>query len=586
VKKPKYIRAHITNTWKDRDVRADMNKHISHQRILAAGLATVVAGVAVVGVKFALDKPDRPHVAQSSKSESPASTSVARSAPRSDLAPLLAAAAEKDPQIAPLYERFGYAPLWVGSRHLKNAALMSTAAQAQGIDTTVLAHLLLSANNRDMDAGEIARVDTGLTREALRLATALRLGVVPTEKIGSYWVMQTDTYDAAAGLGDALDKNTFKSFIAELQPNDPQYKALTTALQAYRDIVEQGGWPQIPGTDEVLFEEPGPRADALRARLAAENYVPRTGIVDAGALREAIIEFQNRNGLEPDGRIGKGTLAALNVSAADRLGQIAANLERWRHTPHDRGEKFIAVNTAATHLDYMMSGESVLRLKVVAGAKRHATPVLSVKMTGVTLNPRWEIPASIARKEILPKLQKDPNYLASHNMVIADGGVEGDPHGQYVDWSQYSSSNFPLRLRQRPGDDNSLGLMKFQMSNPQNIYLHDTPSRSFFAKYERHLSHGCIRVDQPSTLAEHVLLETEGWDKEKIDAEIATGITRTIALKEPLPVWISYWTVFSEDGQLNFRNDIYNRDAPLAQALGVVSGGTRDATPSATVASN
>lgn len=122
----------------------------------------------------------------------------------------------------------------------------------------------------------------------------------------------------------------------------------------------------------------------------------------------------------------------------------------------------------------MMSGESVLRLKVVTGTKRHATPVLSVKMTGVTLNPRWEIPPSIAGKEILPKLQKDPNYLADNDMVIVDG-VEDDPHGQYVDWSQYSASRFPLRLRQRPGDDNSLGLMKFQMTNPQNIYLHDTP---------------------------------------------------------------------------------------------------------------
>lgn len=275
-----------------------MNKHTSHQRLIAAGLATVVAGVAVLGVKFALDTREPKVIAQSKQSETTAPTPVAKSAPRSDLTPLLAAAAQKDPEIAPLYERFGYAPLWVGSRNLKNAALISTAAEAQGIDTTKLAHVLLSADNRDMDAAEIARVDTTLTKEALRLTSALRLGFVPTKKIGSYWVMQADTYDVAAGLGDALDKNNFKNFLTSLQPNDPQYKVLMTAFQTYRDLVEQGGWPQIPGADEVLFEQAGPRTDALRARLAAEGYIARTGDVDAATLCEAIISFQNRNGLE------------------------------------------------------------------------------------------------------------------------------------------------------------------------------------------------------------------------------------------------------------------------------------------------
>ncbi len=560
------------------------NKITSHQKILAAGLVTVVAGVAFLGVKLATNthqNAEGPRVAQKT---APAAREQA-AAPRADLAPLLAAAAQQDSEIAPLYERSGYQPLWVNSRHLKEATAMSTAAEAQGIDTAKLAHLLLSANGHNMEAAEIARTDVALTKETLRLATALRLGVVPTEKIGTYWVMQADTFDAVAGLSEALDKNNLKAFVAGLQPKDPQYKALMTAFQTYRDMVEQGGWPQIAAGEEIDLEAGDPRIPALQARLAAEGYVPSTGNADAVTLREAIKAFQTRNGLEPDGRIGKGTLAALNVTAADRLGQIAANLERWRHTPHDRGERFIAVNTASTTLDLMKGDESTLRIKVVAGDKRHATPVLSVKMTGVTLNPRWEIPPSIASKEILPKLQKNPNYLADNNMVIVDG-VEGDPHGQYVDWSQYTARSFPLRLRQRAGDDNSLGLMKFQMTNPHNIYLHDTPSRSFFAKYERHLSHGCVRVDQPTTLAEHVLLQTPGWDAAKINEEIATGVTRTIGLKEPLPVFISYWTVFSENGQINFRNDIYNRDAPLAQALGVLPEVARNTTPTTTLAAN
>jgi murein L,D-transpeptidase YcbB/YkuD len=184
----------------------------------------------------------------------------------------------------------------------------------------------------------------------------------------------------------------------------------------------------------------------------------------------------------------------------------------------------------------------------------------------VTLNPRWEIPYSIASKEILPKLQANPRYLAENNMMIVDG-VAANTSGEFIDWSQYTAQDFPMRLRQRPGDDNALGVLKFQMANPQNIYLHDTPSRKAFDRTERHLSHGCIRVAQPVTLAAAVLA-AGGWDEASLTEEISTGATRTIALKHPLPVYISYWTVFAEGDALHFRNDIYERDQSLAAALG------------------
>ena len=444
---------------------------------------------------------------------------------------------------------------------------MTDAIEAQGIGTGALAHLLMTAKDSGLSDADAAHIDVALTQETLRLADALRRGAVPTEKLGASWIMPTDEFDAGNGLAEAVTKNNLKEFLTGLAPADVQYQALVAAYETYRDITVQGGWPTIPAGDEIKFDVADPRTTVLRERLAAEGYLAPKGPAEPAALAEAVKQFQTRNGMEPDGRIGKDTLAALNVPASVRVAQIAANLERWRHTPHDRGDKFIAVNTAATTLDFMMSGESVLHLRVVAGDKNHATPILFAKITGVTLNPRWEIPPSIARKEILPKLKKNPNYLADNNMVIVDG-VEGDPHGQYVDWSQYTDK-FPMRLRQQAGDDNSLGLMKFQMSNPQNIYLHDTPSRGAFAKFERHLSHGCVRVDQPSTLAEHVLLQTPGWDIAKINAAVATGTTRTIGLTEALPVYISYWTAFSEDGQIQFRDDIYNRDAPLAGALGI-----------------
>jgi murein L,D-transpeptidase YcbB/YkuD len=153
-------------------------------------------------------------------------------------------------------------------------------------------------------------------------------------------------------------------------------------------------------------------------------------------------------------------------------------------------------------------------------------------------------------------------------MVIADGPAAGTD-GQGIDWSQFSRKDFPMRFRQRAGAANSLGLIKFQMQNPWNIYLHDTPGRKAFARYERHLSHGCVRVDQPTTLAANLLADTPAWSEEDIAAEIAKGRTRTIALKHPIPVYLFYWTAFMDDGALNFRSDIYKRDKAVAEALGV-----------------
>ena len=557
-----------------------MNSKHTYQRFYPAGiaLAAVFAGVLVykVAVDMRAVMKDAPQPAQQAKVVAPPKVITPQVAGADRLPDLIGAEVQKlapDDAVTRLYAQFNNAPLWMdaddGARRQKELAQISALADAQGIDSPRVGHLLLTASDRGITPENAARADIDLTCEALRLVNALRLGAVPQAKLGESWIMTADSFDAVSGLQDALKhKGGLKDYAATLSPTDPQYKHLIGALQTYRDLVEQGGWPQIPGTEELVLDMKDPRTAQLQERLAAEGYLRRGGTVDAVLLSEAVKQFQHRNGLEPDGRVGKGTLEALNVRADVRAAQIAANLERWRHTPRDRGDKFIAVNTAATTLDLMVGGESTLRLNVVSGDKRHATPIMTAKITGVTLNPRWEIPPSIATKEILPKLQKNPNYLAENNMIVVD--AVDDPHGLNVDWSQYTARTLPVRFRQRAGDDNSLGQLKFQMTNPQNIYLHDTPSRGAFIKYERHLSHGCVRVDQPAKLAEHVLLETKtpGWDEARVKQEIATGVTRTVGVAQPLPVYISYWTAFAEDGAINFRNDIYERDAPLAEALG------------------
>jgi len=556
-----------------------MNNMYTYKRYYPAGIALAVAVAGLLTFKFAFDVDDAARKAsvdsrpQVSAPQKPAQDHAITQS-EEKLAALLAARVEEESaELRALYAHHQFAPLWIktraGAQRVKELALAAASAEAQGIETTKLAQYLIAANDRELGAEEAVATDVALSREALRLAEALRLGAVSRSVLGRSWIMPADTFNAAESLSGALDKKGgIKNFMSGLAPSDPQYKDLVAAFQTYRDIVESGGWPQIPGTEEVMLDMTDPRTPQLRARLEAEGYLRSGGTLDSVLLTEAVKQFQTRHGLEPDGRVGKGTLAALNVPAHVRAAQIAANMERWRQTPRDRGDMFVAVNTASTTLDFVVRGESVLKLNVVAGTKRHATPIMTAPISSIVLNPAWSVPPSITRNEIVPKLRQDPNYLANNNMVLLDA-AENDPHGLGIDWVNYDG---PVRVRQRPGDDNALGYLKFQMTNPQNIYLHDTPSRAAFAKYERHLSHGCIRVETPAKLAEYVLMQTGGdWNEESITAEIQKGKPRSIALDKPVPVYIHYWTAFSEDGVMHFRKDIYDRDRAVIAALGKIA---------------
>ena len=227
----------------------------------------------------------------------------------------------------------------------------------------------------------------------------------------------------------------------------------------------------------------------------------------------------------------------------------------------------VVVNTADQSLLLYRDNAPVLKLRTIVGDRKHPTPILALKMAAVTLNPPWDLPPSIASKEILPHLKKNPNYLADSNMIIVNDKTN-DPQGLSVDWTRYTAKNFPMRLRQLPGAHNSLGRVKLEMWNAFNIYLHDTPSRNLFDKTSRYMSHGCVRVDQAHDLARHVLMNQPGWDSAALLAGIDAGYSKTIRLKQSLPVQILYWTVFVDGaGELQFREDAYRRDAPVSEAL-------------------
>jgi murein L,D-transpeptidase YcbB/YkuD len=313
---------------------------------------------------------------------------------------------------------------------------------------------------------------------------------------------------------------------------------------------------------------------ALRRRLAASGDLPpsraRARVAAArygGDLVAAVRRFQARHGLHPDGIVGAATIAALNVSAAERARQVTLNLERWRWLPRALEARHIAVNAAAATLEAVEANRAVLTSRVVVGEPRFPTPVLRASVEAVVVNPPWRVPPSIATGEILPRLREDRWYLADNEIVILERW-DSDAFGLGIDWSTVSAEPFPFRLWQRPGPANPLGRLKLDMPNRFHVHLHDTPARSLFEGPVRAASHGCVRVERARALAAWVLDTPGAGEKPDVEAMIAAGATRRVAVPAPVPVYLLYWTAFVDaEGVLHFRDDVYGRDARLAAAL-------------------
>jgi len=380
-------------------------------------------------------------------------------------------------------------------------------------------------------------------------------------------------------LRSAASATDLDSFIAGYRPQTIRYARQTAALADYRALASRGGWQPLP-TGETL--KPGmtdPRVGLLRHRLrlvgdlkAADDLAESGG--DPNFYDEAVVAavkwMQYRHGLAQDGAVGDRTIAALNVPIEQRIEQMILNLERRRWIPDDLGQRYIFVNLADQELKLVDEPRTLLDMRVVVGKPYTRTPIFSHMMTYVEINPYWNVPPSIARDELLPKIKQDVSYLTKNNYVLfsdwSSGATVIDPRS--IDWSQVSKTSFPFKIRQDAGDGNALGRVKFMFPNRFNIYLHDTPAKSLFGRTGRTFSHGCVRVEDPALLAEYVLAQTPGWDRARIDAAIASG-ERTIAtLQQPLPVHIVYLTSWvNKDGSVQFRDDVYDRDAELATAL-------------------
>ena len=485
-----------------------------------------------------------------------------------------------DRALAKIYHESGLRPFWVSGRGPGERAkiLLSflKSASAEGLDPEKYRVAKIDEYWKRTNAVGLARLDILLTLALGGYVADAHEGRLDPRRVDpKLFASARDVEIDPVKLAEqALTTPDLRKFLQQQVPTHQHYRNLRAALVKYRAFAANGGWEPIPAGKTLKPGMSDERAPKIRKRLSITGDLKSTDLSSVeydAELVKAVKHFQMRHGLKPDGVVGKGTLAALNVPAEKLVRRIIINMERWRWMSHDLGEVRIVVNIAGFHLGGINHGDIEMLMRVIVGKPYHKTPVFSDMIKYIEFNPYWNIPPSIARNEMLPKLKKNPNYLKERNIrVFSSWGSDAkELDSTKLDWHKIGSGITRYKLRQDPGKKNALGTVKFMFPNKFNVYLHDTPSHILFGRTNRTFSHGCIRVSKPAELAAYILGgEKEGWGLDRIREIIASGKRTVIRLKKPLPVHIAYRTaIVDKDGNVLFRNDVYGRDKLLEKAL-------------------
>jgi murein L,D-transpeptidase YcbB/YkuD len=333
------------------------------------------------------------------------------------------------------------------------------------------------------------------------------------------------------------------------------------AIQHYTDLVARGGWPEVPATKKLQLGVIDPDVAVLRKRLMVSGDLsPSAGISNAfdSYVDAALKRFQLRHGLPADGVTGKYTYAALNISAQVRLGQLQTNIVRLRAMAASPGNRFVMVNVPAMQIEAVENGRVVSRHAAIVGKIDRQTPIVNSKINEIIINPYWNAPVSIVEKDIIPLVRKHPDYLTKNNIhLFGPDGKEVDP--TTIDWSTDDAAKY--RFRQDPGKINAMASVKINFPSPDGVYMHDTPEQSLFSKLMRFDSSGCVRVQNVRDLVTWLLKNTPGWNRQRFEATIKSGVNTPVELADPVPVYFTYITAWSTAPDVvQFRNDIYGRD--------------------------
>jgi L,D-transpeptidase YcbB len=486
------------------------------------------------------------------------------------------------------YGAGGYAPQWQSGTLWRAGLAELAAAPEHGLDPADYDVDWIDGEMRAIAAGDrtperVARADVALTVAFFRLLSDLHRGRVSPERAGFKFSLGVKALDYAALLRGGMSTGRLHEVVLAAEPSFTLYRRLEQALARYRPLiaVSLSPLPDLPaGTRKV---EPGgiySGVAALSERLRLVGDLPATAEVPVsdryeGALVEAVRAFQDRHGLKADGVLGRDTLAQLATPFATRVRQIELSLERLRWLPEFPGGPLIAVNIPSFRLwafaDAHDDRAAQLSMPVIVGRAVNAreTPVFIGEMRYVEFSPYWNVPPTIQRSEIVPRLARDPGYWERENLEAVATDGKGAAIATFDAATLQGLQTGALRVRQRPGAKNALGGVKFVLPNTLDIYLHSTPAQELFEQTRRDFSHGCIRVADPPALAEFVLRDQPEWTNERIRTAMAAGKTSTVTLTQAIPVVLFYTTaIVDHAGRVLFQSDIYGYDRRLEQALG------------------
>lgn len=457
------------------------------------------------------------------------------------------------------YAKRNYTPAW--QLHEDSAkttvkefiSFIRTTLDEHGLGDRNYAFAALEAKVKSSGDDALAEADIIASDIVLRMARSLS-GQDPTPQSKLHtWPLKRAKTDIAGGLNKAISDGKVPDYLEHLAPQVKAYDKLKEALKHYREIQAKGGWIRIKPGGVVQEGFQDDRLTLIHNRLAQEGYMPFPQQVTKddtykGDLVQGIKDFQDTHGLYPDGNIGPETFRAMNVSTRERIDQIRVNLARIRQSPPDAWED-IVINIPAAQLSYYRNGEAVYEAPVVVGRVDRPSPLVKSAIYEMIINPSWYVPSSIAEKDLLPKMEKDPDFLEKQG--IHNNGRAGDG-----------------MLRQDPGPLNSLGRIKFNFSNPFAVYLHGTPHQELFGKDDRTRSSGCIRLKDPAELALIFMKNNPDWTPDKLQRRIDSMKTQHVTPPEKTPIKLLYWsTIVDSKDRVEFFNDVYGLDAEWAKLL-------------------
>lgn len=478
------------------------------------------------------------------------------------------------PAVIAFYKKRQYKPLWSGADGKLNRAydLLQVIIHAGDEGLKASDYYLDEIKHywNSSDPVDVIHLDLLLSAALYAYSNHIYSGRFNPSELDTDWYIENQKLDVSRLFSNVARQKSIATLLKELSPPHDGYQSLKKELQRLRKIEQQGGWKKFASGPTL---EPGvqhKQVVQLRHRLIETGDLAEGPLRDMdlfiGELEAAVKRYQHRHGLEADGRVGPQTRRSLNVSVSAKIRQVLINMERWRWMPRKLGKRYLLVNMTGFELYIMENGSPVLVMPVIIGKSYRATPSFSGLLSVMEYNPYWTIPQTLAIQDIIPHQINDPSYLERKSIRLFRGWGENakeiDP--QTVNWRTLDKEHLPYWFRQDPGPKNSLGRVKFLFSNPYEVYLHGTPDQHLFERLVRTFSSGCIRVKDPVRLAAYLLNDGSQQMEEEVLANIHLGSNQSVRLPISVPIYLVYWTAWvDQGGEINFRRDIYGRDAAL-----------------------